>query len=209
MNGRFGVCRSWRSPDCWCQSLLSIEKEVARTDPELRERSKIVLIRARDCVFSAAFYAEAIFSRGIRSNLFHKRAVYDHGAMNANESEWFEFFRYRGNGFAQKIRARFLLKQHIVAFGQNGDNIPRLEKDDSSLYLDSNPRRRSSGDFLQTDEHLHQARRLLCGYLRETGMSYEIHIKRVTVDACTVRLIMVGSNTHLIGLRHDHYDRLQ
>src|SRR5262245_53027963 len=69
----------------------------ASTDPELREGLEVPLISTRDCVFLAAFYAESPFSCRVRFDLFHKRTVYDHGAMNSNESKRFELFRHHGN----------------------------------------------------------------------------------------------------------------
>jgi hypothetical protein len=99
--------------------------------------------------------------------------------MDANESKWFELLRHGRNGLAQEKGARFLLKQHIVAFSQNGDHISRLEKQDSPFYLDSNPGPKPVGEFLQASERLYQARRLLFTYLDETWVRYEIHAKTV------------------------------
>ena len=123
------------------QSLLVAEKERAGTDPELREGFQVLLVGARDRVFLAAFYAEKIFSRRTRFDFFHKRAVHDHRAMDADESEWLERLRYHGHGLAQEIGTRLLLKQHIVTLSQNSYHLSRIDKADSSVDLDGDPNR--------------------------------------------------------------------
>lgn len=135
------------------RSPFSVKKERAGTDPELREGFKIPFVGAGYYVFVAAPHAETIFSRWVRCDFHHKRRVYNHGAMNSNESEWLELLSRNGNRLTKEIGNRFLLEQYVVALSQNSDHVARIDQEDPSLYLDGNPGRWSTSKLLQPGEH--------------------------------------------------------
>src|SRR5260370_34102939 len=68
-------------------------------------------------------------------DLFDERSVDKHGAMNADESVWSEFFRDRGHGLMKKIRTRHPGEQNVITLSLDRNHIGGIHKQNRALCV--------------------------------------------------------------------------
>ncbi len=89
---------------------------------------QILLVGTRNMELLSSLNAQNIFTCGPRMDLFDERSVDKHGAMNADESVWPEFFRDCGHGLVKKIRTRLPLEQNVITLGLDRNHIGGINK---------------------------------------------------------------------------------
>lgn len=131
--------------DKWsCPGRFLICQETVASNPKIRQRLQILAITARHWVFITALEPYPIVSSGIRMNLLHHGAVYQERPMNPNKPVGLKFLHQIRNRFPQQVRRRSLQEQYVIPLGVNGDDLERIDKNNSSLCLDGNSWRAGS-----------------------------------------------------------------
>src|SRR5712692_658535 len=82
---------------------FSAGAEAIRPEPERSDGMQILLVGARNIELLSSLDAQNIFTCVQKLDLFNKRRVDKHGAMNADESVRQEFLRDGGHGLAKKV----------------------------------------------------------------------------------------------------------
>ena len=79
-------------------------------------------------------------------DFFHKGRVYERRSVNSHDAIGRQLFTDHRNGFTEKIGSRAMLQERAIAFGFDGEVLPRVNNQDSSLRFDGylGPRRSSS-----------------------------------------------------------------
>src|SRR5260370_41736141 len=107
---------------------FSAGAEAIRPEPERSDGMQILLVGTRNMELLSSLDAQNIFTCGPRMDLFDERSVDKHGAMNADESVWSEFFRDRGHGLMKKIRTRHPVDQNVITLSLDRNHIGGINK---------------------------------------------------------------------------------
>src|SRR3989442_1212411 len=114
---------------------FSAGAESIRPEPERSDGMQILLVGPRNMELLSSLDAQNIFTCGPRMDLFDERSVDKHGAMNADESVWSEFFRDRGHGLMKKIRTRHAVEQNVITLSLDRNHIGGIKKKNPHFCL--------------------------------------------------------------------------